>query len=200
MLSQQLLHEQVREKTDKFQQRRLDGFFKAGAKAADESNAAEEAEPPAMPEVMAMEVEMEVSTHKVQFHCRPGVPSMQTQQPSNIDPLCLSIQTQCSFHCRLSVPFSANSMSPQCRPSVPVNAKPVSSHRNASVPFNAMPVMQTQYLSSADPVFLSVQSQCPFHHLFSIPLCAAPTFLCMHLAQPEHEKRHYYHVILRFIP
>lgn len=52
---------QVREKTDKFQQRRLDGFFKAGMKACNEACATEEPEPePEMPEVMAMEVEMEV--------------------------------------------------------------------------------------------------------------------------------------------
>ena len=52
----------MREKTDKFQQRRLDGFFKAGVKACDEACAAEEPEPdqPEMPEVAAMEVEMEV--------------------------------------------------------------------------------------------------------------------------------------------
>lgn len=55
-----LPHAQVREKTDKFQQRRLDGFFKAGVKAADVADAAEELEQPEMPEVMAMEVEMEV--------------------------------------------------------------------------------------------------------------------------------------------
>lgn len=50
----------MREKNDKFQQRRLDGFFKAGLKACDEACAAEEPAPPHMPEVQAMEVEMEV--------------------------------------------------------------------------------------------------------------------------------------------
>lgn len=58
----------VREKTDKFQQRRLDGFFKAGAKATDDGDAVEETEPPAMPEVMAMEVEMEVGAPRHPFH------------------------------------------------------------------------------------------------------------------------------------
>ena len=54
----------MREKNDKFQQRRLDGFFKAGAKACDEACAAEDPkqEQPATLEVMAMEVEMEVCT------------------------------------------------------------------------------------------------------------------------------------------
>lgn len=56
-------HVQVREKNDKFQQRRLDGFFKAGLKACDQACAAEEPEAPAMPEVAAMEVEMEVWEH-----------------------------------------------------------------------------------------------------------------------------------------
>ena len=76
-------YEQVREKSDKFQQRRLDGFFKAGLKAADEGTAAEEPEGPAMPEVMAMEIEMEVwrpSVHtkftfvfEASFRCRTMV-------------------------------------------------------------------------------------------------------------------------------
>lgn len=62
-----LLFCQVREKTDKFQQRRLDGFFQAGMKACNEACAAEGPEPdqPEMPEVMAMEVEMEVSKNGV---------------------------------------------------------------------------------------------------------------------------------------
>lgn len=74
---------QVREKTDKFQQRRLDGFFKAGVKAAEEGNAAEEPEAPAMPEVMAMEIEMEV--------WRPSVP-VNTHPMSNsvAKPVCVS--------------------------------------------------------------------------------------------------------------
>jgi hypothetical protein len=50
----------VREKNDKFQQRRLDGFFKAGVKACDEACEVEGPEQPAPMEVMAMEVEMEV--------------------------------------------------------------------------------------------------------------------------------------------
>ena len=52
--------QQVREKNDKFQQRRLDGFFKAGVKACDEACEAEEPEQAVPLEVMAMEVEMEV--------------------------------------------------------------------------------------------------------------------------------------------
>ena len=56
------LVQQVREKNDKFQQRRLDSFFKASvqqAEAADDDE--EEAEEQPVPlEVMAMEVEMEV--------------------------------------------------------------------------------------------------------------------------------------------
>ncbi len=50
----------MREKNDKFQQRRLDGFFKAGVKACDEACEVEGPEQPAPMEVMAMEVEMEV--------------------------------------------------------------------------------------------------------------------------------------------
>jgi len=50
----------VREKNDKFQQRRLDGFFKAGVKACDEACEVEGPEQPAPMEVMAMEVVMEV--------------------------------------------------------------------------------------------------------------------------------------------
>ena len=56
----------MREKTDKFQQRSLDGFFKAGLKSCtDEACADRLAQQPElnemqMPEVMAMEVEMEV--------------------------------------------------------------------------------------------------------------------------------------------
>ena len=58
---------QVREKSDKFQQRSLDGFFKAGLKSCTEEACADRLEQqpePAdmhMPDVMAMEVEMEVS-------------------------------------------------------------------------------------------------------------------------------------------
>ena len=57
---------QVREKTDKFQQRSLDGFFRAGLKSCTEEACADRLEQqpePAemhMPDAMAMEVEMEV--------------------------------------------------------------------------------------------------------------------------------------------
>ena len=90
----------VREKTDKFQQRRLDGFFKAGAKAADDGNAVEETEPPAMPEVMAMEVEMEVGAPQYPFPCRHSV-------PSNVVLVSLSLQTHGPFQCQLNVPFGS---------------------------------------------------------------------------------------------
>lgn len=72
-----LLFCQVREKTDKFQQRRLDGFFRAGMKACNEACASEEPQPhqPGMPEVVAMEVEMEVRA-KPGSDC-PRVPSHQ---------------------------------------------------------------------------------------------------------------------------
>lgn len=59
---------QVREKADKFQQRSLDGFFKAGLKSCQEHACADRQEqrPEApnlqMPDALAMEVEMEVST------------------------------------------------------------------------------------------------------------------------------------------
>ena len=55
---------QVREKNDKFQQRRLDSFFKASVQEGEDAgvNKEEEAEEQPVPlEVMAMEVEMEVS-------------------------------------------------------------------------------------------------------------------------------------------
>ena len=55
----------MREKNDKFQQRRLDGFFKAGVKACDEACEVEGPEQPAPMEVMAMEVEMEVKRPKL---------------------------------------------------------------------------------------------------------------------------------------
>ena len=115
----QLLHEQVREKTDKFQQRRLDGFFKAGAKAADEGDTVEEAEPPAMPEVMAMEVEMEVCTPHGSIQCRHTV-------PFTSDPAIRSLQTCCSFLCRLNVPLSADAVVLSMQSIVPFNAGPVS--------------------------------------------------------------------------
>ena len=168
MLSQQLLHEQVREKTDKFQQRRLDGFFKAGAKAIDEGNAAEEAEPPAMPEVMAMEVEMEVSTPSVCFtaeqvslpiltHCpfqfRPssyftGHPkslSMQTQCLLSADPMFLSMQRQRPFQCKLSVSPVQTQCAFQGKLNVCSGQTQCSFHLNASVlsllivPFSTFP-------------------------------------------------------------
>lgn len=108
LLHQQLLNEQVREKTDKFQQRRLDGFFKAGAKAADEGNAVEEAELPAMPAVMAMEIEMEVRTPpSAPYNADPVSLLLQTQPPSHCRLGVLSMQTRCPFQCRRSVPFNA---------------------------------------------------------------------------------------------
>lgn len=55
---------QVREKNDKFQQQRLDAFFKQGIQEAEPAGAGDEedeAEDRAVPlAVMAMEVEMEV--------------------------------------------------------------------------------------------------------------------------------------------
>ncbi|DBA81285.1 TPA: hypothetical protein ACH3X2_006902 [Trebouxia sp. C0005] len=68
------LHKKVREKNDKFQQRRLDGFFKAGVKACDEACEAEGPEQPATMEVMAMEVEME--DMGVGATTMPGVPRL----------------------------------------------------------------------------------------------------------------------------
>lgn len=86
----------MREKTDKFQQRRLDGFFKVGVKAADESNAAEEPEALAMPEVMAMEIEMEVWRPSALFHTNTMSSSM---------------LSQFVFHRRTRVPVNAASVS-----------------------------------------------------------------------------------------
>lgn len=57
----------MREKTDKFQQRSLDGFFRAGLKSCTDDGCADRLEQQPeptdmhMPEVTAMEVEMEVS-------------------------------------------------------------------------------------------------------------------------------------------
>lgn len=96
----------MREKTDKFQQRRLDGFFTAGVKAADEGNAAEEPEAPAMLEVIAMEIEMEVCRPSVPFSFRPTMTNVNLQckaslylvaEPKSQSMLAHRLQPQCPF-------------------------------------------------------------------------------------------------------
>ena len=67
----------MREKNDKFQQRRLDSFFKASVQEGEDAGAIEEEaeEQPVPLEVMAMEVEMEVC-----FEACCAAMSLQLQQ------------------------------------------------------------------------------------------------------------------------
>ena len=130
----------MREKTDKFQQRRLDGFFKAGAKAADQGDAVEEAEPPAMPEIMAMEVEMEV------FIC----PVL----PLSADLVSLSLQTQHPSHGQPNVPFNPISMLDSTQFRCPFKCRPVS----LSSPFSPFPFLQYKCPSTRTQLVLSCKS------------------------------------------
>ena len=90
----------MREKTDKFQQRSLDGFFKAGLKSCTEEACADRLEQQPepgdmhMPDVMAMEVEMEVSQSAMSAFVvlKPCLPMMPALLPESFPTLALSGQ------------------------------------------------------------------------------------------------------------